>query len=385
MTSQVLGHRIPALAYSVLMSLALAPLMVVSVFAQTVGEKFGEAQPELAGLFNAVYLAQARMFAEITAIDNSAATRDARNQFERRLRMRANMSMAEMMATMGTHASMQMPGPFDELESALSDEMMELLQARVSSTEILDAYEDSSLPNRAVEVIRLGRRFESRIYELLADNSISDKEAALVDAVSTYLSSGLSVPIRPKLASLLLDHPYAGAFADGYPKISSLLWSTQWLQLATIEAMILQEQDSYYWGSIETVRERFQNKLVDSAGTSSPLPVELPMVPAIAPTLFTLNPEAAIVLDNLNMFETVLSDILSYPNLGNKEAVVNSLVDEFTNHAENFDPTIGYLVSALRGGIYNQGGPAVGELSQSERNRSRMEMGMQHAMTMSSP
>ena len=385
MTSQVLGHRIPALAYSVLMSLALAPLMVVSVFAQTVGEKFGEAQPELAGLFNAVYLAQARMFAEITAIDNSAATRDARNQFERRLRMRANMSMAEMMATMGTHASMQMPGPFDELESALSDEMMELLQARVSSTEILDAYEDSSLPNRAVEVIRLGRRFESRIYELLADNSISDKEAALVDAVSTYLSSGLAVPIRPKLASLLLDHPYAGAFADGYPKMSSLLWSTQWLQLATIEAMILQEQDSYYWGSIETVRERFQNKLVDSAGTSSPLPVELPMVPAIAPTLFTLNPEAAIVLDNLNMFETVLSDILSYPNLGNKEAVVNSLVDEFTNHAENFDPTIGYLVSALRGGIYNQGGPAVGELSQSERNRSRMEMGMQHAMTMSSP
>jgi len=385
MTSQVLGSRIATLAYAALMALALAPLMVVSVSAQTAGEKFSAVQPEFAGLFNAVYLAQARMLAEIAAIDNSAATRDARNQFERSLRMRANLSMAEMMATMGAHPNMQMPGPFDELESALSDEMMELLQARHSRTEILDAYEDSSLPNRAVEVISLGRQFESRIFELLVDNSISDKEAALADAVSTYLSSGLSVPIQPKLSSLLLAHPYAGAFAAAYPKVSGLLWTTQWLQLATIEAMILQEQDSYYWGSIDTVRERFQNKLVDSTGTRSPVPVELPMAPAIAPTLFTLNPQAAIVLDNLSMFETVLSDILSYPNLGNKEAVVNSLVDEFTDHAEDFDPTIDYLVSALRGGIYNQGGPAVGELSQSERNRSRMEMGMQHAMTMSSP
>ena len=109
------------------------------------------------------------------------------------------------------------------------------------------------------------------------------------------------------------------------------------------------------------------------------------MAPAIAPTLLTLNAETAIVLDNLRMFETVLADILTYPNLDDKPALVDSLVDEFTNHGENFDPTIDYLISALRGGIYNQGGPAIGELSQSERNRSRMEMGMQHAMIMGTP
>ena len=290
--------------------------------------------------------------------------------------MRANMSMAEMMAMMKMDAGMAMPGPFDEFESTVSSEMMELLQTQHSSAEILDAFEDSRLPNRVIEVIRSGRTFENRIYEILADNSISDKAAALNDAVATYLSRDLSVPARPKPASLLLNHPYAGAFVDGYPKLSSLLWSTQWLQLATIEAMILQERDSYYWGSVEAVRGRFQDKMQDSAMSRSPLPVELPMAPAIAPTLFTLNSEAAIILDNLNMFETVVADTLAYPNLRNKEAIVNSLVDEFTNHAENFDPTIDYLVSALRGGIYNQGGPAIGELSQSERNRSRMEMGM---------
>ena len=85
------------------------------------------------------------------------------------------------------------------------------------------------------------------------------------------------------------------------------------------------------------------------------------------------------------MFETVLADILTYPNLEDKSALVDLLVEEFTNHAGNFDPTIDYVVSALRGGIYNQGGPAIGELSQSERNQSRMEMGMQHAMIMGTP
>ena len=95
------------------------------------------------------------------------------------------------------------------------------------------------------------------------------------------------------------------------------------------------------------------------------------MTPAIAPRLFTLSPESAIVLDNLNMFETAVADILSYPNLPDKASLLDSLVDQFTDRGNNFDTTIDYLVSALRGGIYNEGGPAIGELLQSERNRSR--------------
>jgi hypothetical protein len=383
MTRQVLGHRIPALASSVLVSLVSILFVVTAAFAQAVGEKFSDVEPELANFIDAAYIAQAAMFSGISAIDNSPETADARNEFAGSLQMRANMSMAQMMAMMKTDTGMQMPGPFDEQESSVSSEMMGLLRTRPLRRDIEAAYEASSLPSQAVEVIRRGRSFESRIYEIFADSSVSDKTAALADALATYVSAGLSVPAQPKPATLLLDHPYAGAFVDGYPKLSSVLWSTQWLRLATIEAMILQEQDTYYWGSLETVRERFESKIVDSA--RSPLPVELPRAPAIAPTLFTLNAEASIVLDNLSMFETVLADILTYPNLEDKSALVDLLVEEFTNHAGNFDPTIDYVVSALRGGIYNQGGPAIGELSQSERNQSRMEMGMQHAMIMGTP
>jgi hypothetical protein len=378
MISQRLKPKTSARGSSLLLLLILALTPVAGVFAQSMGRIFGAQEPELAELFNAAYIAQAKMFEEIAAIDNSPATQAARDQFEQDLRMRANMSMGETMAMMRMDASMTKSGPFDGRESDFSAEMIELLAARHSSSAVVDAYEDSPLPSQVVEVLQRGRRFESRLYEILADPSVSDIPTALSDAVATYLSADLSVPAKPMPADLLLEHPHAGAFARGYPKLSGLLWATQWVQLATIEALLLQAQDAQYWGSVDIVRDRFQRKM-----GGSPLPVELPMTPAIAPTLFTLSPDTAVILDNLNVFETVIADVLSYPNLENKNAVANALAVQFTSRDASFDSTMDYLLFALRGGIYNQGGPAIGELSQSERNRSRMEMGMQHAMIMS--
>ena len=376
--------RIPAPAVSWVLSALLTSVAIISVSAQANGGRFSDAQPALAGLFDAAYVSQARMFEGIAATDVSPAARDVRNQFERSLRRQATMSMAEMMATMNMQAGMNMPGPFDSWESEIRSDMMALLRTRPSRSEVLGAYEGSSLPERAVDVIRLGRLFENRVYEILADAAIQDKRSALDDAVAMYLSSGSSVPERPKPAGLLFDYPRAGTFLSAYPRLSGLLWSTQWLQLAAIEAMILQEQEDD-GSSVVAVVERFQNKITSDVPTRSPVPVELPMAPAIAPRLFSLSPGTAVILDNLNMFETAVADTLGFPNAENKGAAVNALVDEFTDQAENFDSTIDYLASALRGGIYNQGGPALGELSQSERNRSRMEMGMRHSMIMPNP
>lgn len=385
MTSQALGRRIQALASTLLLAFILTLVVVTGGLSQTIRTQFRTQQPELADLLDAAYLAQATVFDEILAIGDSPAAREARDQFEASLRMRASMSMADMMVMMRMQSGSQALGPFDELEFPVSTELRRLLRSPHSRREVRGAYDDSLLPNRAVEVIRLGRLFETRVFEILADQSIDEKAAALDDAVGTYLADALSVPARPKPASLLLDHPYAGTFAEGYPKLSGLLWSSEWLQLAAMEAMIFEQRDVYYSGSVDKVKERFQGKIADRERTDSPTPLELPMAPAIAPTLFSLSPQTAIVLDNLNMFETIVADILTYPNLENKATTIDSVVDDFTDHANGFDETIDYLVSALRGGIYNQGGPAIGELSESERNRSRMEMGMQHSMIMSVP
>lgn len=356
----------------------------LAAYAQAAGQAFRQAEPELADLFDAAYAAQAKMFGAVAAIDASPDAREARDRFERSLRMEAEMSMAEMMAAMRLHAGMTMPGPFTTWEAPLRTEMLELLRTRRSGADVLNAYHGSPLPMGAIEVIRRGRLFENRVYDLMADSSVSEKGAALEDAAAMYLASESSVPARPKASRLLFDHPHAGAFFNGYPELSRLWWSTQWLGLAAIEAMIAQQEDGSSDG-LETVRERFRSKIGSDGPVRSPAPVELPMAPAIAPRLFSLSPNTAVILDNLNMFETVVADVLSYPNVENKPAIVDSLVDAFTSQADNLDPTIDYLASALRGGIYNQGGPAVGELSHSERNRSRMEMGMRHPMVMPTP
>ena len=108
------------------------------------------------------------------------------------------------------------------------------------------------------------------------------------------------------------------------------------------------------------------------------------MAAAIAPDIYSKSPEATIILDNLNVLETLVADIMSYPNLDNRAELIDAAVARFTDSEADIVLPEEYLLFAMRGGIYNQGGTAVGELSQSERNSSREAMNMQHAMIMTS-
>ena len=101
--------------------------------------------------------------------------------------------MAEMMAMMSMDASMVMPGPFDERESQFGTQMINLLAAGQSRSAVLDAYENSPLPHQVVEVLQRGRQFESRLYEILADPSVTDIRAALNDEVANYVATDWSV------------------------------------------------------------------------------------------------------------------------------------------------------------------------------------------------
>ena len=149
---------------------------------------------------------------------------------------------------------------------------------------------------------------------------------------------------------------------------------------------MLESVDGNVRGGVATTLERFWNKMGSAGGmTMFPAPVELPMAPAIAPNLYSQSMEAAIILDNLNVLESIVTDILAYPNLDNRDELITVATADFTNKSENLTDSMNYLLFALRGGIYNQGGPAVGELMQSERNRSRSAMDMEHAMIMSQP
>ena len=350
-----------------------------------------DALPELAGLFDAFDITQAGALDAIAEINSSPDTMDARMELAMHLEMLANMTMQEMMA-MGGHSAgemnMDMDNPFGELETGVRVALQEQLQQRHEPETAATAYQNSaSLDRHTAEIIERGRRFERRLFDIYLDDSISDKQAAVQAAVDDYMDDDMhSVASTPKNVGLLLTHDQAGAFQTGFPLLRGFLWSNQWLELAALEAVVLEHVDSNVSGGVATAVERFWNKMGSAGGmTMFPAPVELPMAPAIAPNLYSQSMAAAVIIDNLNVLETIVADIMSYPNLDNRAELITAYTGEFTNKSENLADSMDYLLFALRGGIYNQGGPAVGELMQSERNRSRSAMDMEHAMVMSQP
>ncbi|MEX0964888.1 MAG: hypothetical protein WDZ52_12685 [Pseudohongiellaceae bacterium] len=351
-----------------------------------------EQYPQIADLFNAFDVTQAKALEEIVAINANPATQQAQNELLMSLKMQANMSMSEMMAAgMGHGGGMAMGnsnGPHHELEVEARVRLLEMTRAKHSHEAARSAFNNSSAINRhTAEVFKRGRGFEERLYTIYIDDSIDDKRAAVATAIEDYLSDDQhSVATAPKESDYLLEHDQANGLKSAFPLLSGFLWTHQWLQLAALEAVILQGLDSQFNGGVNVALERFWNKIGSAGGmTMYPAPSELPMAPAIAPDLYSQSPEAAIILDNLNLLETVIADILAYPNVENRDELMDQAVVFFTDKETNNAESMDYLLFALRGGIYNQGGPAVGELMQSERNRAREAMNMQHNMIMSSP
>ena len=350
--------------------------VALSLFSSAAG-----AQQSMRELFNAFDITKAAVMEKLVEINDNPATQQARDAFKMQLNMMASMSMSEAMAA-GTD------GPFGELEVQARVTLIDGLRSQPSGSDAEAAFENSAPLNRhTAEVFKRGRNFENHLYAIYTDNAIADKQAAVAEAIAEYLSDDRhSVGTAPKNSVYLITHPHASAFKFGFPKLSGLLWSNQWMRLAALEAAILEHLDQEFAGGLDIVKQRYWNKVGSAAGmTMFPAPSELPMAPAITPNLYSQSEQAAIILDNLNILDAVIADILAYPNLDDRGTAIDEVVAEFTNKETNLSDTYDYLLFVLRGGIYNQGGPAIGELAQSERNRSRSAMDMEHSMIMSSP
>ena len=358
--------------------------------------------PELARLYDAFTLTHAAALDAISKADRDPRFARARTEMRQHLETMQDKSHGQMMAHGMMHGSHNsdshnsdshnMDGPYRALDVQARVELGRMVRADPSDTAAAEAYDNvASLPRRAARVLAQGRQFEEKLWNLWAnpDMSVDAKSQATHDVIEAYRTEDAmhAVSVQPKPVALYLEHAYAGSLKSAYPRVSGLLWSNQWLQLASLEAIIHGQVDPQFQNRVDVPLERYYNKLGSDSGMSMfPSPVEMPTVPTIAPTLYTLAPQASIIIDNLNMLETAIADIIAYPDLDatTREQAILATVSRFTA-ADNTTDEMSYLLSALRGGIYNQGGPAIGQLQGSERNRSRDAMGMQHHMSMSAP
>lgn len=287
--------------------------------------------------------------------------------------------------------SMNMGSPYDELEVEARVALAEMLRQSHTDEAAQNAFSESaSLPTHARQVLSWGRKFERDIADIFANSSTSrsQKRAAVEAAIDAYLTDDArhAVATVPKHADLYLAHDHAGGAKTAFPRLSALMWTNQWLQLASLEAIVVGQLDSQFAGKVPVTLERYWAKVGSDTGmTMYPVPVDMPSAPAIAPSFYSEAPQAAMIIDNLNRLEVAVADIIAYPNLENRDELLEAVADEFTKDDVNVSDEMEYLLSALRGGIFNQGGPAIGELGRSERNRSRDAMEMVHTMIMSGP
>ena len=236
----------------------------------------------------------------------------------------------------------------------------------------------AALGARGAEVIRRTHVFHREVLAIFAGVDPTGRERALDEAVTRYLSRPeVALPDVPKDMTILYDHPYTSIVVEGvnvrriqpYPSLTGFVWASHWFQLAVQEPFEVSPDSTERLQGLKIVTERFQRKL---SGGKPPdaYPTELPLAPSIAPGLVSAHVRAAAVIDNLNMMHDVLADILVHPKVGNVRAAIDEAIAQFTDRKYRVIEVDDWITMALRHSIFAQGGPALGTMTQTDRNSS---------------
>ncbi len=224
------------------------------------------------------------------------------------------------------------------------------------------------LAPRANPIVTWARMLRRQIYDIYADDRITDKVVAVDEAVEHYLSrSDLALPPTPKSMAIMDDQRDSKVFGERYPKTRGLFWAYNWLQMGALDPLTVYSTPQERLAGIHATVERFREMLEDPPRS---LPSHMPMAPAIAPDFVRLHPRAAAIFDNLNMMHNVIADILVFDErTTDKRAPIDHAVDQFTDPRRFEIPEMAWIEMSLRHGIWAQGSPAIGRMQGSERNQ----------------
>ncbi len=363
---------------SLVMGLSIAGFAApLAGHAQTGNTLIDSKFPELSRYLNVSEVLQAAVFDEIVASNGSSDSTIGKALLKEAL---VELSAAEFSHYHSASDHLAMLGPFRVFESRATPGLQAMIRSEFDQEETDNVLEaNGSIPPVAVQVLKRGRDFGNKLIEIYLDDDIFDKHSAVDAALQDYLSDDAhSVAAHPKSSDLLSEHPYAYSFRVGFPQLSGLTWASQWLQLATLELAMKSRSQAELENNISNVIALYEEKIAPAHGGLMNLPTDIPTMPVIAPNLYGFHPGAAYVIDNISALKVVIGDILVNPDVPNRTQAIEEMVAKFTDKNEFLDKETDYLYFVLRGGIYNQGGPAVGGMVENERNRSRAASNIQH-------
>lgn len=327
--------------------------------------------PQLQQLLLAHDVLQARAFEEIVLTNESPTAAIGQQRLLDKL-LELEEAQTSHYHSAGNHLSLL--GPHRSFESRVTPGLLGVVYENHTAEEVRPLLADIGiLPPVALQTLQRGREFVEHLIEIYLNPAVTDKDAAIADAVQQYLSDDAhSVASRPKSDALLSDHPYAYAYAVGFPQFSGLTWASQWLKIAMLEIVVSASSDAQLDADMAHLVNLYNEKLIRQHSGFVQLPADIPTSPVIAPTFYDKHREAAYILDNLETLKVVIGDVLAYPDLENRDQLIEDVVAAYTDKQANLAPDeMKYLLYVLRGGIYNAGGPARGGLTWPDRNWSR--------------
>ncbi|MCG8415007.1 MAG: hypothetical protein MI746_12380 [Pseudomonadales bacterium] len=336
--------------------------------------------PELQQLLLAHDVVQARAYEEIT-ITNSSPTATIGQRVLMDTLLELEETKGSHYHTAGDHSSML--GPHRVFESRATPGLLGVIREDHNAEEVRTALADiGNLPPVAVDTLQRGRQFIEQLIEIYLNPVFEDKKAAVSEAVQAYLADEQhSVADRPKSDELLSDHPYAYAYKAGFPQLSGLTWASQWLKVALLEILVFAPDKETRDADIQTMLSLYGDKITRLHGSFVSLPSDIPTNPVIAPNFYSLHPDAAYIIDNLELLKVVIGDILAHPEVEDRWLEIERAVANYTEKTSNLSDETDYLLYVLRGGIYNAGGPARGGLTVPDRNWTREQVENPHIST----
>ncbi len=333
--------------------------------------------PELQQLLLAHDVVQARVYEEISL--TSASPSSAIGQ---RLLLETLQKLEETKSShyhsAGNHQAML--GPHRVTESRATPGLLSVIRDEHDAAKVRTALSDNrNLPPAAVDTLQRGREFVEQLLEIYLNPVYEDKKTAVTAAVQDYQGDAThSMAAVPKSDELLSEHPYAYAYKAGFPQLSGLTWASQWLKIALLEVLVTAVDEESRDADIKTLLEMYDEKITRMHGSFVALPSDIPTNPVIAPSFYSLHPDAAYILDNLELLKVVIGDILAYPGVEDRMDTINQTVVAYTDKQTNLSDETDYLLYVLRGGIYNAGGPARSRMQIPDRNWTRDQVENPH-------
>ena len=327
--------------------------------------------PQLQQMLLAHDVLQARAYEEIVLTNEAPTAAIGQSMLLDRLEELEEAEISHYHSA-GNHLSLL--GPHRAFESRVTPGLLGVIYEEHDADEVRPLLaEIGNLPPVALQALQRGREFVEKLIEIHLDPEIIDKKLAVAEAVQTYLSDDAhSVASKPKSDELLSDHPYAYAYPVGFPQLSGLTWASQWLKIALLEIVVTATSEAQLDEDVERLIALYNEKLIRQHSGFVSLPADIPTSPVIAPTFFEMYPDAAYIVDNLELLKVVIGDVLAYPGLENRSQTITEVVAAYTDKRNNLmNDETKYLLFVLRGGIYNAGGPARGGLTWPDRNWSR--------------